>query len=131
MEFIFDELKQFVIKKVENFEDLDNNYLLVFYSNDTIDDKNIEAIILITKPSQNEYTRINCNVYYEKNGIKIMLYSPKKNQLFQIDKLIEFKKFLEIKNIIVNNMVLNNISLIKKINTNYHSSTNSYMIINY
>jgi len=46
MEYIFDELKQFIIKEVDEFEEPNQNYLAVYYNNNIIANKNIDLIVL-------------------------------------------------------------------------------------
>ena len=94
MEYIFDELKQYIVKKVDDFENKNYNYLLVYYGNEKISEKNIISIIIISNSLFYQRTN-NCITYTDKN----LSYSSKfLNELFIIDKKINYDYIISIKN---------------------------------
>ncbi len=102
MEFIFDELKQFIIKEVENFEDVPFNYLYVGYKNNIISNENIDCIYLIINITN--YSRPNGTLIYKDDICSRSLNQL--NQLFVIDKKIDYDELLSIKNYVINNIDL-------------------------
>ncbi len=102
MEFIFDELKQFIIKEVENFEDTHFNYLYVGYKNNIISNENIDCIYLIINITN--YSRPNGTLIYKDDICRRSLNQL--NQLFIIDKKIDYNGFVSIKNYVINNIDL-------------------------
>ncbi len=100
MEFIFDELKQFIIKEVENFEDVPFNYLYVGYKNNIISNENIDCIYLIINITN--YSRPNGTLIYKDDICSRSLNQL--NQLFVIDKKIDYDELLSIKNYVINNI---------------------------
>ncbi len=102
MEFIFDELKQFIIKEVENFEDTHFNYLYVGYKNNIISNENIDCIYLIINITN--YSRLDGTLIYKDDICRRSLNQL--NQLFIIDKKIDYNGFVSIKNYVINNIDL-------------------------
>ncbi len=102
MEFIFDELKQFIIKEVENFENVPYNYLYVGYKNNIISNEDIDCIYLIINITN--YSRLDGTLIYKDDICSRSLNQL--NQLFVIDKKIDYDELLSIKNYVINNIDL-------------------------
>lgn len=110
MEYILDELKQFTIKKVNDFENKNDSYLLVFYSDNLISPKNIGYIEVINTP--NLFRRENNIVSYEENNIisyreNISSWRSCLNELFLLDKKINYDDILEIIDFVLSDSNIN------------------------
>lgn len=115
MEFIFDELKQHVVKKVDEFENINHSYMLVYYNNNKISDNNIACIIIITNPSF--YKRINGGILYTEKNFSSS--SRCLNELYLMDKKMNLNDINSIKNhILSDSNIYNNIEIVSDIGKN-------------
>lgn len=119
MEFIFDEIKQHIIKKVNDFENQNENYLLVYFSDEMILDKNASRIVLITNPEfyKREYGYIN----FIKDNFKGNY--GQLNELYMIDKKIDLIDIFSIKN-----YILSDSTITEDIKVYSYLGKNNYMI---
>ena len=117
MEFIFDELKQYDIQKVNNFDMSSNKYLLVLYKK-TISEKDIDKIIIINN-SEN-YLKKNYNIikYGYNNEINQI------NELFIIDKKFNSDDIISLTKYILSDSKIKGISCYRAL------GKNNYMICN-
>lgn len=125
MEYILDELKQFIFNEVYNLENKTINYLGVYYKDNIVNNKNIDFILIITYPEN--FKKYNNKIYYKSSNIYREII-PHITHLFQIDKSIEYKKILEIKKCICDNINLNCLNQVNNIILESYVGKNNYII---
>lgn len=113
---ILDELKQFVIKRLNNLDEFNqsNNYIVI-YENDYCP-KKISSIVLLCN-LKNYKVVDNKITYINEDDVEVFLTGYE--NIFEIDKKIDFSHLVNIKNNIIYNM--NNSGLITKANIEIHN----------
>lgn len=123
MELIFNELKQHIVKKVDDLSNKKLKYLLVLYKKD----KTIYSLVYIKNSNSIDIIHNNKNISYISplTKLEIIQLIPIK-EIYELEYNFDFDKFNEIKENIIKQ--INNAKFMKKQIYNYVNPEIYYMI---